>query len=456
MKKRKKEKGIKEEEKLKRKSLKTSILEGSAYAVSEGAGIRYISPFALQMGAKNTHIALLTSLPSLIGNFSQLFSPKILEKGVPRKKVAFFGALLQAIMWLFIIGIGMLFFIFGINSNITPALLIFVYTILILCGAFYGPVWNSWMRDLVSKKSGRYFGIRSRIVGTVSLVTALIAGFVLDYFKHTKIFFGFIILFSVAFIARTISAVLFLKKYEPKLECEKEYYFSFWQFVKKMAGNNFGRFVIYMSLFNIAVYIASPFFAVYMLKNLKFSYTNYMLVTLSSSLASLLFVSFWGKFADKYGHIKILRICGLLIPLVPILWLFWGNVYFLIIVEFFSGLVWAGFNFTAGNFVYDAVTRQRMTICVAYMNFLNAIGVFIGATIGGILSSTISIGNYNSILLVFLLSGILRLAISIIMLPKIKEVKEVKPFTMNHVKRKIMRLEPRKIFDILDIRKIDF
>ncbi len=451
----KREKKVNEEE-LRKKSLKISILEGSAYSVSEGTGIRTITPLALQLGATNTHIGLLTSLPSLFGNFSQLFTQKFLDMGVSRKKIAFFGALFQAIMWVVVIGIGALFFIFKLDSNITPALLVAAYTILTLFGAFYGPAWNSWMRDIIPEKAGRYFGTRSRIVGFVALVSALAGGFILDYFKHTQIFYAFIILFSIAFLARAISAFLFLKKYEPKLVCEKEYYFSFFQFFKKMWGNNFGRFVIYIAMFDLAVAIASPFFAVYMLKNLHFSYTAYMIITLSSSLASLLLIPFWGKFSDKYGHIKILKICGFLIPIVPILWLFSGNIYYLIFVEIFSGAMWAGFSFTSGNFVYDAVTRQRMTICVAYLNFLNAIGVFIGATLGGYLSTIITFSTFTPLLIIFFISGVLRLLVSLIMLPRIKEVKNVKPFSMNHITKKITNLKPKKLLEIFDLKNFNF
>ena len=76
-----------------------------------------------------------------------------------------------------------------------------------------------------------------------------------------------------------------------------------------------------------------------------------------------------------------------MIPLIPILWLFFSKVYWLVAIEFFSGFVWAGCNFTTTNFVYDAVTKQRMAICIAYLNFLTTTGLFIGATLGGILSS---------------------------------------------------------------------
>lgn len=89
-----------------------------------------------------------------------------------------------------------------------------------------------------------------------------------------------------------------------------------------MPRNNFGRFVIYVALVNFATCIAAPFFAVYMLKSLGFSYANFTIVMMSATITSLLFMPFIGKFIDKYGNLTVIKIIGLLIPLIPILWVF--------------------------------------------------------------------------------------------------------------------------------------
>ncbi len=447
----------KQEKKLIEKTKSLSIREGSAYSVSEGTGMRYITPYALQLGATNTHIGLLTSLPSLLGNFSQLFAPRLMEK-ISRKKIAFYGALLQAFMWLPVILLGVMFFIFGINSNVTPTLLVLVYTLLVLFGTFYGPAWNSWMKDLVTGNSGKYFGNRNRIVGFVALISMLAGGFILDYFKQTKIFMGFIILFGVAFIARAISASLFLKKYEPKLTHEKGYYFSFWQFIKYIPKSNFGKFTVLIALMQLATAIASPFFAVYMLKDLQFTYLQWILVTVASSFASLLFMPLWGKFADYYGNMKATKICAFLVALVPLLWV--GSIFivkssllsYLIVIESFSGMAWAGFNLASSNFIYDAVTRQRMALCVAYFNILSGIGVFIGATFGGFISSMpFALFGFSSILVIFFISGIARLIIAILMTPRVKEVREVKRFGIKEAREKLSALTPDELWRHLEI-----
>ncbi|MEM4152684.1 MAG: MFS transporter [Candidatus Pacearchaeota archaeon] len=453
----KKERKIKKERRLIEKTKILSIREGCAYSVSEGLGMRYITPFALKLGATNAHIGFLTSLPSLLGNFSQMFTPKLMEK-TSRKKIVVLGALLQAIMWLFVIGIGALYFIFNINSTITPTLLIIIYTLLTLFGAMLVPAWNSWMKDIVTENSGKYFGNRNRIVGFVALVSMLAGSFILDYFAKTKIFIGFVILFTIAFIARLISTLILSKKYEPKISYEKGYYFSFWQFIRYIPKSNFGKFTVLVALMQLATAIASPFFAVYMLKELGFSYFQWILVTLASSLTSLLFMPLWGKFVDRYGNIKATKITSFLIPLVPLLWfvsIFINKnslIPYLILIEAFSGMVWAGFNLASSNFIYDAVTRQRMALCVAYSNLLTGIGVFIGATLGGFISSThLTLFGLSSILIVFLISGIARFAVALVMTPKVKEVRDVKKFGIKEAKEHLSTLTPSELWRHLEI-----
>ena len=90
----------------------------------------------------------------------------------------------------------------------------------------------------------------------------------------------------------------------------------------------------------------------------------------------------WGRIADRFGNLRVLKRTALLIPLVPFLWFltfFMGHlnstalIAYLLAVEFMSGMVWAGFNLSSATFIYDAVTKQRVAICVAYYNILNGI-----------------------------------------------------------------------------------
>lgn len=446
-------------EKKRKDSRKVSIVEGSFNAVTDGAGSRYISPLALSIGANNAQIGLLSALPTLIGNFTQIFSSRAMEKH-SRKKILIWSTFLQSIMWLFILLGAAMFFVFNLGPHITVNYLIVFYTILTALGCFYGPVWASWMKDLVDpNKSGKYFGARNKIIGFVSLIAMLASGFIMDYFKQTKIFMGFFILFGICFFARLISSQLLRKQYEPKLKVEKDYYFSFWQFLKKMRHNNFGRFVIASGLMDIAIFVASPFFAVYMLKDLGFSYAVYTVIIVSSIVGNLIAMPLWGRFADRYGNVKTIKVTAFLTAFVPLGWFASyfifrsssiGLVPFLVFIEFYSGVVFAGYRLTQSNFIYDAVTRQRMALCTAYFNILSGIGAFLGATIAGFVASNITTG-ISVFLWIFLASGILRLLFSIFFVTRFNEVRMVEGFRFVDFHERIKTFTPERLWNYLDV-----
>lgn len=413
----------------KERTCKLSIKEGASASIATGVGTDYVTPFALSLGANNAQIGLLSSIPSLVSPLMQIIGSRIMER-YQRKKIIVLFVMLQALMWIPILLLSLLSWK-NIIPSLLPILLIIFYTTLSVFGALAGPAWFSLMGDLIPENMrGRYFGKRNKICGGVALISTIIAAFILDFFKtHGFILAGFSLLFFIACISRLISSGMFKKHYEPHFQLQPGYYFSLWKFIKDSRNYNFGKFTFFVSVMNFAAGIAGPFFAVYVLKDLGFSYITYMIVLLlSPAVFSLLFMPIWGKFSDKYGNRELLKIGAVLIPLIPLLWVLSSNVYYLIFVpQIISGIAWAAFNLGASNFIYDSVSVPRRGICVAYYNILAGFGTFLGAGLGGILAQYLSIGFMNKLLFIFLISAAARALVAGIFIPRIKEVKSVHP-----------------------------
>ncbi|MEM2956311.1 MAG: MFS transporter [Candidatus Pacearchaeota archaeon] len=405
------------------KALNYSTKDGIAATVAGGSGDNFVSAYAVSLGATNFQLGLLSALPTLIP--VELFTPKAMEK-FSRKKIVLVGVLIQILMYIMIAGIGLLLFK---SPTIAVTLLIALFTIHCSTGLFISPAWNSWMKDLTEKiHIGKYFGARNKIFGITSIITIILAGLILDKFKEAGyVFLGFTTLFLIAAMGRTISRHYLKKQYEPKLKLKKDYYFSFWEFIKKTPTNNYGRFALFIALLIFSVNIAAPFFTPYMLKVLKFDYFTFTLINLViSGTANLLTMPLWGKFIDKYGCVRTMAVTVWAIPFVPLLWVISPSVYWLALVQVISGIVWAGFNLASGTFTYVAVSKERMNLCIAYISILNGFAVFLGATIGGILAS-LNITFMNIFLFVFIVSGIARILVIAPLFSQIKEVKPVKP-----------------------------
>jgi MFS family permease len=217
--------------------------------------------------------------------------------------------------------------------------------------------------------------------------------------------------------------LLIRKQFEPRFKLEKKSYFSFWSFIKRY--DNYGKFSIYQAFFNLAIMIASPFFALYMLKNLGYenNYLLYMIVSFSSTIFYLIFTPIVGKFSDRYGNLKLMWIANIIFALNPIIWIFVKTpLQIIFIPQLITGLANAASTLATANYTYDSVSQQNRGLCVAYTNTLIGVGVFIGSIIGGILLDVIP---DNAFFIVFAIAGVARLLVGLFFLPQLKEVRHV-------------------------------
>ena len=319
------------EENVKR-SLRYSLYDGAAFAVMDGLTASFITPFAIALNASLSLIAALTYVPQLLGAFIQLFAAKLVEVLKDRRKILVASSFAHAVLWV------PLLLIPYIAPNQKFLLIIYV-SLQAMLVQLMQPVGNSLLGDIVPKyERGRFFGLRNRIVGASSFIAALGAGLTLNYLSPRHPFLGFTILFAFAFAARSLSGIFKAMMHNPMPDLMHEEKFSIFDFVRKMDKTNYGHFVIYVVLFKFAVSIASPFFAVYMLKNLGFSYLQFTALVASELVASFIAMGIWGRIIDERGTKHVLYISGILASLIPLLWLFSGSFYYLVAVEAFSGI----------------------------------------------------------------------------------------------------------------------
>jgi MFS family permease len=311
--------------------------------------------------------------------------------------------------------------------------------------AFAGPAWTSLMSDHIPYRSrGKYFGWRNRLLGIITVASALLAGFILNIFGKNNLT-GFFVILALASVARVISWSYLKKMHEPHMKVTKEHYFTFWDFIKRIKESNFAKFVLYAASISFAVSMASPFFAVYMLRDLNLNYVTYTIISIAATTSTLLAMGVWGKHADIVGNMRVIRLTSFLIPLAPVLWLFSHNIAYLILIQLFAGFIWAGYNLSVFNFVYDAVMPEKRTRCVSYFNVINGSAICIGSLTGGFLAKNLPTVFGYKLLTLFLLSGILRAIFVISILPLIKEVRRVENISSLNLFFSVTRLRPIEV-----------
>lgn len=441
-------------------SLKHSVRDGVAYSVMAGAGEHYLSAYALFLKATTAQISWLAAFPSLFGSFAQLFSAWLASRIGRRKAIILFGVVLQTAMWLPIIWLPYFF----------PA---HAVTILIVCAALYyagghlaTPVWNSLMGDLVpERRRGRFFARRTRLMSMMNFLALVGAGLLLYGFEIAeRVRFGFMLVFTLAALARLYSATQLARMHDPErvpVSVDWPALSGLWQ---RMRGSDCVRFTFFFAAMQFAAAIAAPFFAVYMLRDLGFSYLQYMSATALAVLAQFGSLRMWGRLGDIFGNRVILTVTGSVIPFFPMLWLVSPHFAYVVVLQMFGGLFWAGFSLSASNYLYDSVSPERRAAYSAVHNVSTSVAIFAGALLGGFLSLVVpesftlfgkSWHWTSSLWGVLVVSSLARGAVALSLAPALREVREVRRLTAVGLMLRVARFNAlvELIFDMLAVTR---
>lgn len=404
------------------KSLRYSIIDGMFYSIKIGMGTSAFAPYAIFLQANDTQIGLLGTLPQMLGSWIQLFSYRLLLLCHSRQWMVVGGVFFQALSFLPIL------LTFWLGSQRIYYLLLWI-SLYWIAGMIIGPVWSSWMGDLIPDSiRGSYFGRRQTLMEIASFSSMLVGGYLIESFSHSEIFhdehdvyLGFAAVFTLALIARMISCFFLTKKYDPPYTPTPIPKNEFTRFLQHLTHSNYGIFVLLMCLMNCSIYVSAPYFAPYMLKELQVGYFTYNLINAVVIMTKCVLLPYWGKLCDQFGTRKVMVLSGLLMPLCPILWLFQGPLWYYILVQIYAGIVWGGWEISVFNIAFDLTDREHRVTHLAYYSILNGTAIFIGGLLGAYLMDNLGI-RYTTI---FFISGILRYIVFFSLVRKIHEVRPV-------------------------------
>ncbi|TLY22209.1 MAG: MFS transporter [Nitrospirae bacterium] len=429
------------------RSRRYSIREGAFQAVMVGGGESYQSAFALLLHASAFQIGLLSALPQIVGTWAQLFSVKVLNRFHHRKTLIVVGAAGQAVVWLPLLALPLVF------QDYAPWLLIACAMIYVAMGHFAIPAWNSLITDLVDPdRRGSYFGHRARLMAVTSFFSLCGAGLLLHAAETwERPWAGFAIVFLLAAASRSVSACYLARLEESTESVTREAEFHLLAFLRRERGSNFQRFLVFSGLMHVSVLIAGPYFVVYLLNHLHFTYLQYTAWLAAGMLGQFVTLKPWGLLGDRYGNKHVLTATGLLVPFLPMLYVISADFYYLIAVNFTGGVIWAGLSLGLQNYVFDAIRPEDRAKGVAVWNTVNALGWFVGAMIGswlvaivpselGLLGWRLSL--VSNLPFVFFISGVCRLIVSLSLLGTFREARRVEAISHRDLVAELPLIKP--------------
>ena len=423
------------------------IREGAYSAVMQGGGESYLSAFALLLHATPFQIGLLTALPQVVGSWSQILSVKILGLVQNRKPIILAGAAGQALAWL------PLLFLPLLVPDYAPWLLIAAAVLYFGMGHLTVPAWNSMLTDLVDPdRRGSYFARRAKITAIVSFTALSAAGLLLTATETwQRPWIGFGAIFLVAAVARLISARYLARINASPMPAAGAPTLGFGEFLRHQRSLNFRHFLLFSGGLHVTASIAGPFFVVYLLKDLHFTYLQYGVWMAAPILGQLMTLKEWGRIGDNFGNKKVLVVTGAIVPFLPMLYLCSTDWIVLSAVNFLGGVTWSGLSLSLGNYVFDAVASEDRPTGVAIYNTVNALSLGAGAMLGSWLAAVlpadlvmagVTLHLASNLPVVFFISGVLRLIVAMTLLGTFREGRTVIPISHRQLVHELPLIRP--------------
>ncbi len=405
-----------------RLSVQASLKDGGFWALMLGFVDPYIVPFAMALGASMPAIGFLRSVPVLLGSLFQIVNERLVARLGSCRTAILIDVLIQAAS----AGAGAL-------SAFLPApygLYFFITTVTLytLSGAMSGPPWAALMGEYIpASKRGEFFGFRSQLVGLTFFTGSFAASGILSLYGAGTMR-GFVIIFVLAAVFRLISFYYVGKMYEPVTSFHLPKSVTP-DFLKILDYRNNRVSAMFISVFMLmaATCLTAPYFSVYVLAELKYDYFRYTFIMTIGPLMTYLLMKRWGRMADIFGSVKILKAAFFLIPMIPLFWTLSGNFIYLSLVEIYSGVIWGAYVIGINNFIYEAAEPRLRTGINAYFGFVSGLAQFGGAMAGGWLYDIFPSFWGSSFIPLLILSGVLRFLSLASLLKLVKEIPKARP-----------------------------
>lgn len=423
------------------------IRDGLYQAVTQGWGEQYLSAFALFLTATPFQVSVLSAIPQLLGTCAQLISVKISHWFSNRTSQVFWGIVGQSLTWIPIMVLPLLWPDHG------PWLLIGAVALSVSFTQFTSPAWNSLITDLLEpNERGLYFARRSRVIAMTSFVSLCLAGGLLSVFEQLQLLWvGFAIMFMIAGLSRSASALLLWQLRGVTQQELRASPMRFLDFLRDRTSRNFLRFLLFSGLMYAAVLVSGPFFVIYLLQDLHFTHWQYGTWLAAGIVGQFLTLRSWGEFGDRFGNKALLTVTSVLVAFLPMLYLLDASWSFVVVVNFGGGVVWAGLGLGLNNYVFDAVESTHRAQAIAISSLVTALGWAMGTMIGsvliGIVPATIHLGSWSlafisNLPLIFFLSGVLRLLVSVSLLRIFHEPRPLERYAHHQLLWELPLLKP--------------
>lgn len=359
------------------RDLRSSVGDAAGSGVMVGTGETYLQAFVLAAGLGEVIAGLITSLPQLAGGIAQLICPRGVRFLGSHRRWVVTCAAFQGLSFVPLV-------IASWRGAVSASLVIGAAVLYWSAGLASSPPWNTWMGSVVpGRVRSRYFAGRARIQQAAVLVGFLAGGAAIEFGAAAEnALAGFGLLFLLAVGCRFISVTCLARTSEPEPMPSNVRHIPMPELLRRFGRGAEAQRLLYLSLVQGAAWFASPYFAPFMLRVLKLSYTEYVILISTAYFAKVVSMQLWGSVAARFGVRRLLWIGGIGIVPSAAAWLISNNFWFLFCVQLGSGTVWAAYELAVFLITFNSIRAEERTSVLTLFNLTITGAMVVGSLLG--------------------------------------------------------------------------
>jgi MFS family permease len=384
--------------------INSSFRDGFFTNANVGMAESYFIAFMLALGLSEVAAGLSIILAQFIGVLSQMLvlKPSLAVASLRKRLLIFLP--LQAVAFVPLI-------FMGLEKKSSPG-------IMVICLGFYwfnllslNPPWWRLMGHTIPRTYRlRFFSYRNLLCQLATFFGLGLSGILLYLVKPRGLeLAAFVGIFIIGFLFKVFSWMEIKFRHRDFIvPAGDENYLTFTAFLKGLRNTEQGKLITFLFFFYVTVHSSASYFNPYMLGPLGFNYIDFMVVIGVSYFGRVIGSRVMQKRAKPHQMNQILFIVTLGIALNPFLWVISRNFGWILMIEFVSGLNWAGLELATSLLFYQRIKDQDRTSIMTYISFIQVGGMALGCSIGALFLHLLPT-SWDKFLVLFLFSTCFRL-----------------------------------------------
>jgi MFS family permease len=362
-------------------ALRAFWADGLFAAAQDAFILAYLPIMASALGASGAQIGLLSGAHSL-GALLALYPGAIASRRAASRRwiVVFYAGVLGRLTLL-----GSALAVASLDGNTALWAITAMLTARAFLGNFVVPAWTSLAADIIPPGlRARYFASRNFATNLALLAVTPLGGFLLDRWGMPG---GYVVALLVAFLLGMCATLAYSRIPEPSPVAAPSARTAGRQ-IAVLRDRRFQLFVAATFMLHFATMLAGPFMNVYLVEDLGGSNFTVGIMSTASAFAGIIGQLYFGDLMQRRGALWVTRLAMLVMPLLPLAWVFVGNEWWVLVPNIAGGFIWAAFGLANFQLLLDVSTEEDRDDYVAAFHTCIFGALLLAPFVGGLLVDT--------------------------------------------------------------------